>query len=97
MFVPACVTAKAKYNISAVVQRKHSAPPSPTHSSIFLSVSYNCQASMPKMSTVQIFQLLTLNGTRPSAVHTSEWQLTDQVVGCHRDRSFACYLQLTAQ
>lgn len=60
--------------------------------SVFLIYSYN---SYNVICTD--FQLFALNGTRPSAVQNSEWQLSDQVAGCHRDWTFVLYLQLTAQ
>lgn len=48
--------------------------------SIFLSISCNCQASLPKILTVQIFSPLLLM-VLPSAARTSELQLES----CHRD------------
>lgn len=43
------------------------------------------------------FQPFSLNNTHPCTTHNTERQLTEQVAGCHGDRSFVCYLQLTAQ
>lgn len=74
MFVPAYAMAKVKYTNSAAVhehttrrphRRRSSAPP-------------QCFFSLPRISTVQIFSCLTLNGTRPSAAAHKLWMAVDR-------------------